>query len=615
MTDLRQGRPLSGEEPDRPGGRQPPIADYGFLSDCHSAALVDRSGSVDWWCVPRFDSPSVLGRLLDPQAGHWALRPVGAFSTDREYVGDTLVLRTVFRTESGVVAVTDALGLEQGARGHDIGLRSPHVLLRRVEGVTGSVAMRSELAPRMEYGRTEPNLRLTERGGVARGGPATLTLTTSVRVSQAAGALVSSFVVAAGDTVDFHLSYSSSFGGQPPQVGADAPTLEDTITAWQSWSALHTSYDGSFPEQVRRSSLVLQGLTYAPSGAIVAAATTSLPELMGGDLNFDYRYAWLRDLSLTIRSLWLAACPDEPERLFDWLATSAGHVRSELVQIMYGVEGERDLTEHELEHLAGYRDSSPVRVGNAAWQQDQLDVFGEVLDAAHLLRDTLGELTPAVQQLLVALADRAAAIWTEPDAGMWEARDARRHYVSSKVMCWVALDRAVQLADRLGERADPEAWTKARDAVRAAVLAQAWSAQAGAYTGAFGSDDLDASVLLLPVVGFLPAGDERMRATIEAVESQLGAGGLVRRWPSDPSGFLICTYWLVECLALAGEQERALAWWTSATAHANDLGLLSEEADPGSGELLGNYPQAFSHVGLINAAWRLGQAQTSKHTD
>jgi len=289
-------------------------------------------------------------------------------------------------------------------------------------------------------------------------------------------------------------------------------------------------------------------------------------------------------------------------------------VRAELVQIMYGIEGERDPSEHELEHLAGDRNSSPVRVGNAAWRQDQLDVFGEVLDAARLLQDTLGELTPAVQQMLVALADRAASLWTEPDAGMWEARDARRHYVSSKVMCWVALDRAVQLADRLGERAEPEAWAKARDAVRTAILTQAWSDAAGAFTGAFGSDDLDASVLLLPIVGFLPADDERMRATLGAVERELGASGLVRRWPSDDSGFLICTYWLVECLALAGQHKRATAWFAGATAHANDLGLLSEEADPASGEMLGNYPQTFSHVGLINAAWRLGQAEPSNDT-
>jgi GH15 family glucan-1,4-alpha-glucosidase len=281
-----------------------------------------------------------------------------------------------------------------------------------------------------------------------------------------------------------------------------------------------------------------------------------------------------------------------------------------LVQIMYGVAGERDLTEHLLEHLAGYRGSSPVRVGNEAWEQQQLDVFGEVLDAAHLLRDQLGELAPTTQQLLVALAARAARSWGEPDAGMWEARDQRRHYTSSKVMCWVALDRAVDLAPRLGHGADATGWSTARDEVRTAVLAQAWSEQARAYTGAFGSDDLDASVLLLPLVGFLPATDERMRSTIDAIERQLCQGGLVRRWPADPSGFLICTYWLVECLALAGELDRATDVFHRATEHANDLGLLSEEADPGTGELLGNYPQAFSHVGLINAAWRLGQVPT-----
>ncbi len=590
---------------------QPGIASYGFLSDCHSAALVDRSGSVDWWCVPRFDSPSVLGRLLDAEAGHWSIHPVEEFSSEREYVGDTLVLRTVFRTPTGEVALTDALALEPGARGHAIGLHSPHVLLRRVEGLSGSVRLNSELRPRLEYGRTEPYLSRVDGGVLARGGPVRLTCSSSVDLICEDGAVRAAFVVAAGQSVEMRLSYAPSYptAARPPDVGA--PTIEDTLAAWESWSAQHTSYDGAFPDHVRRSSLVLQGLTYQPSGAIVAAATTSLPETMGGDLNFDYRYAWLRDLSLTIRSLWLAACPDEPSRLFDWLAYSTGHVGDTLVQIMYGVEGERDLTEHVLEHLAGYRDSSPVRVGNEAWEQQQLDVFGEVLDAAHLLRDQLGELEPATQQLLVALADRAAHTWSEPDAGMWEARDRQRQYTSSKVMCWVALDRAIDLAPRLGEGADAGAWRKARDEVHAAVIEQAWSEKAKAYTGAFGSDDLDASVLLLPVVGFLPASDERMRSTIEAVERELGQGGLVRRWPSDQSGFLICTYWLVECLALAGEHDRAHDWFRAATDHANDLGLLSEEADPTTGELLGNYPQAFSHVGLINAAWRLGQASTT----
>jgi GH15 family glucan-1,4-alpha-glucosidase len=281
---------------------------------------------------------------------------------------------------------------------------------------------------------------------------------------------------------------------------------------------------------------------------------------------------------------------------------------------MYGVEGERDLTEHVLEHMAGYRGSSPVRVGNEAWEQQQLDVFGEVLDAAHLLRDQLGELEPPTQHLLVALADRAAHTWTEPDAGMWEARDATRQYLSSKVMCWVALDRAVRLAPLLGDDAPVQRWEEARDRVRTAVLTKGWSERAGAYTGAFGSDELDASVLVLPLVRFLPADDERMWATIEAIERELGDVGLVRRWPDDPMGFLICTYWLVECLAMRGELARAEAWFTRATSYANDLGLMAEEADPDRRELLGNFPQAFSHVGLINAAWRLTETAPSRST-
>ncbi len=563
----------------------PGIADYGFLSDCHSAALVDRAGSIDWWCVPRFDSPSVLGRLLDPGAGHWSLRPAGAFTSERRYIADSLVLRTVFSTPGGDVAVTDALALATGARGHDIGLHSPHVLLRRVEGLSGVVSIRSQLVPRMEYGRTEPHLRTVDGGVQADGGPARLTCTGPVEFTCSDGRVSAVFPVAAGETVDLRLSYQPTYGSPP--AGAE-PSIEDTLAGWASWSALHTAYTGPFPEQVRRSALVLQGLTYQPSGAVVAAATTSLPERLGGDLNFDYRYAWLRDLSLTVRALWLAACPDEPGRLFDWLAGSAGHVRDELIQIMYGVEGERDLTEHVLEHLAGFRGSTPVRIGNAAWDQKQLDVLGEVLDAAHLLRHQLGKLTEPAQQLLVALADRAVNSWREPDAGMWEARDAERHYVSSKVMCWVALDRATQLAPTLGPGADADRWAAARDEVRAAVLDRAWSERAQAFTGAFESDELDASVLMLPLVGFLPATDDRMRATIHAVEHRLGTNGLVRRWHDDTSGFLICTYWLVECLALAGEPDRAEVWFRTATEHASDLGLLSEEADLDTVELLGN---------------------------
>jgi GH15 family glucan-1,4-alpha-glucosidase len=578
------------------------IADYGFLSDCSTAALVDRGGSIDWWCVPRFDSPSLFGRLLGPDGGHWSLRPAAGSTVRRGYLTDTLVLRTVHTTADGEVAVTDALALEPGARGHEIGKRSPRVLLRVVEGLRGTVRMTSELAVRPEYGRTEPHWTVGPTGAEARGGPVRATCSGPVRWTVTDGTARTGFAVAAGETVELRLAAGSSFADPP---SGDRPGLGDTIEGWRSWAAEHTRYDGAFPDLARHSAVVLQGLTYAPSGAVVAAATTSLPEAPGRADNWDYRFAWLRDLSLTARALWVAACPSEPERLLDWVGTAAGHIRDELVQIVYGVEGERDLTERTLAHLPGYGDSTPVRAGNAAWQQKQLDVLGEVLDTAWLFRDSVDGFSPAVVDLLVALADRAAADWEQPDAGMWEARDAERHYTSSKVMCWVALDRAVRLAGRLGPRADPQRWAADREKVRAAVLERAWSAELGAYAGAFGSDELDASVLLLPLVGFAPMTDRRMRATVEVIAARLGAGGLVRRWSGDRSGFLICTYWLVECLAMSGETDRAEALFRSATGHANDLGLLAEEVDPDTGDLLGNVPQAFSHVGLINAAWRL----------
>ena len=587
------------------GGRPSAIGDYAFVSDCHSAALIDRAGSVDWWCVPRFDSPSVFGRLLGPDAGRWSLCPTAAFEVERAYASDSLVLRSVFRTASGEVTVTDALGLEPGARGHEIGVRSPHVLLRRVEGSAGAVEMATEFAPRMEYGLTVPHTVSSPDGVVARGGPVSLALTAGVTLSPGSGCARGRFTVHAGEQVDFRLVFTASSAEPSTNDGADQATLESTLAGWRSWAQLHDGYEGRHRDTVRRSSLVLQGLTFAPTGAVVAAATTSLPEKVGEELNFDYRFAWLRDLSLTIRSLWIAACPDEANRLFQWIADASGHLGDERVQIMYGVEGERNLAEHELVHLSGFRDSRPVRVGNAAWDQEQLDVLGEVLDAAEQLREQLGELSESTRELLITLADRAVATWREPDAGMWEARDQQRQYVSSKVMCWVALDRAIRLAPLLGDGVHLDRWEEARERVRAAVLTKGWSERAGAYTGAFGSDDLDASVLLLPLVRFVPADDERMWATIEAIERELGDVGLVRRWPDDPMGFVICTYWLVECLAMGGELSRAELWFDRATSYANDLGLLSEEADPDRKELLGNYPQAFSHVGLINAAWRL----------
>jgi GH15 family glucan-1,4-alpha-glucosidase len=592
-------------------GSEASIGDYAFISDCQSAALVGLDGSVEWYCPARFDSPSVFARLLDEDGGHWSIRPLGEFEVERAYLDDTMVLRTVFHTSQGRMSLTDALALESGARGHDIGKRVPHVLLRRVEGIEGEVEMALEFAPRLEYALTTPLVLPTDIGVVARGGGIELHLITDCSLRVGDSKATARFKVLAGDTVDFALVYRQAFRDEssvPPDLDVEAE-LENTREGWRSWSELHRGYEGPYAEQVRRSALVLQALMYEPTGAVVAAATTSLPETCGGSDNWDYRFAWLRDLSLTLRALWVAACPDEAQRFFHWVARAIGeHSDGRQVQIMYGVEGERDLTERSLEHLRGFRGSYPVRIGNDAWYQKQLDVLGEVVDAAYLLRDQLGEeFDDVIARLISSFAHRAAESWREPDAGMWEARDKERHYLSAKVMCWVALDRAVDLAPRLGEYSNVENWKTAREEVREAILERGWSEEAGAYAGAFGSDQLDASVLLMPLVDFLPATDPRMWATIETIERELARDGLVHRWAGDENGFLLCTYWLVECLARAGETERAVELFERTTSYANDLGLLAEEADAATGELWGNFPQAFSHMGLINAAWSLAE--------
>ncbi|MBE1485456.1 glycoside hydrolase family 15 protein [Plantactinospora soyae] len=581
------------------------IADHGLLADGRSAALVDREGSVNWWCPERFDAPSVFCRLLDSDGGHWSIRPSDdRFEVRREYLPDTLVLRTVFSTAHGEVSVTDGLVLEPGSRGHQIARRSPGVLVRVVEGRSGTVPLTLTYRPRFEYGRRTAYLLPRNGTLVATAGPTTLTMTSPVPLTCSGPDASARFAIDAGQRRTFVLAYRPTYHDVPP-AGLDArDPLGDTVEGWRSWTGLH-DYQGRYPDLVRHNALVLQGLTYQPSGAVIAAATTSLPERIGGDRNYDYRFAWLRDFSMTLRALWVAACPDEATRLFRWVASAVGQVDGQPVPIMFGVEGERDLTERRIETLRGYAGSSPVVVGNEAWRQRQLDVLGEVMDAAWRLRDYLDPLPPEVRDLLSSLADQAATSWREPDAGMWEARDAQRHYLSSKVFCWAALDRAVRFGDRIGDAADLARWAAARDEARETILREGWNADRGAYTGAFGSDKLDASVLIMPIVDFLPATDDRMRATIRRVEEELSDDGLLRRWDTDPAAFTLCSFMLVHCLALAGERDRAAAMFDRIAGTANDLGLFAEQVDPGTGEQLGNFPQAFSHIGLIIAAWEL----------
>jgi GH15 family glucan-1,4-alpha-glucosidase len=584
-----------------------PIADYALLGDCRGAALVARDGAIEWWCAPRFDSRASLGRLLDPGAGHWTLGPAEPAETTRWYLPDTMVLRTEHRCAGGRLRVTDALAFEEGARGHEIGVRSPSLIVRDVECVDGEVTVRSEYAPRLEYGLTVPALEPHDGAVVTVDGPDGLVLRADRPFAVDGDTARLETTLRAGERLGMTLAWRGPYDPDPAPRDARR-ALRDTVEGWRSWTGPHTPYEGAYQDLVRRSALVIQAMTYAASGAVVAAPTTSLPEEVGGDKNWDYRFAWLRDASLTMHALWVAACPDEAERHFAWMTHAASGVGD--LQIVLGVEGERDLTEHELGHLRGWRDSRPVRIGNAAWRQRQLDVPGEVLASALILRDQIGDMAPRTREFLCSLADIAARDWREPDSGIWEGREGERHYVSSKALCWVALDRALELADVL-EAGDErrEAWARERDAAREAILDEGWCEAVGAYTGAFGSDRLDASVLLLPMVGFLPADDPRMAATIEAVERELVTDGLVRRWTGAEDGcFILCSFWLADCHARAGDLERAREVFAAAASRANDVGLLAEEVDPVTGEPIGNFPQTISHVGLVSAAWSIERA-------
>jgi GH15 family glucan-1,4-alpha-glucosidase len=597
-----------------------PIGDYALLSDCRSAALVSRDGSVDWLCFPRFDGPSVFCRLLDPAGGHFAIRPAGRFQVSRRYVDQTMVLETTFTSAGGTAVLTDALAVGRNERGHHLGTRSPSVLLRRFACIRGEIEAEVSYAPRPDYGLIHPILVPVSGGLAARGGAVRLLLSTSAGFGVEGATATARIRLSAGQAAVFALGHGGTADPALVPLTAEEITarLEDTIEGWRSWSGIHQNYEGPWQELVHHSGRVLQALTFAPTGAIVAAPTTSLPETVGGERNWDYRYTWVRDASLTMEALWVAACPDEANKFFAFLADAAASQlqRGADLQIMFGIGGERDLTERELPHLAGWRDSRPVRVGNGAWLQRQLDVYGELLGAAQRLVDQLGELDPVTRGFLAAAADTAASRWREKDQGIWEIRGEPRDFVYSKLMCWVALERAIALARHLGAEDRVGDWAAARDEIRAAILERGWNERAGAFTQAFGSEDLDASSLMLAITGFLAGDDPRMKATIAATARRLtDKRGLVYRYLShdglagEEGTFLLCTFWLAQAQALAGEVEAAVVTFERAVAAINDVGLLAEEVDPRSGEMIGNFPQAFSHIGLINAAWAIAQAQ------
>ena len=585
------------------------IEDYALLGDTRSAALVGRDGSVDWWCPERFDSPAAFAALLgDPDHGRWLLAPAGtagdpdARCTRRHYRDHTLVLDTIWDTPTGQVAVVDFLAVREG---------TAPTLVRVVEGRRGEVAMRSEASVRFDYGSIVPWVRSIPGGIVAVGGADAVTLRGEVPIHGEDLLSVADFTVAAGERISFTLSWHPSHA-PGTEIVDPLEALSRTQQWWSSWSA-RCRYQGPWEDDVRRSLVILKALTYRPTGGMVAAPTTSLPEQLGGVRNWDYRYCWLRDASFTVTALLDAGYPEEAADWARWFRRAIAGDPDDL-QIMYGVGGERRLTELELDWLPGFGGAAPVRIGNAASEQFQLDVYGEVFDLFHVLAARGGRLDRPAEGIARVIMDNLRRRWREPDDGIWEVRGGRQHFTHSKVMAWVAADRWVKIIEAVGLDEDPGPWRQLADEIHADVCAKGWSDEVGAFTQSYGSTTLDASILQLPLVGFLPPDDPRVVATVEAVADQLTEDGFVLRYRTDdtadglPAGegvFLLTTFWLIEALAVIGQRDRAVALFERVLHHTNDVGILAEELDPATGAHLGNTPQAFSHLGLIISAMTL----------
>ncbi|TML70233.1 MAG: glycoside hydrolase family 15 protein [Actinobacteria bacterium] len=581
------------------------IEDYALIGDLQTAALVSRCGSVDWLCFPRFDSGACFAALLGGEEnGRWVIEPAGPFqSVRRRYRDDTLVLETDWETTDGAVRVIDFMPPRESA---------PDIV-RIVEGISGRVEMRTELVIRFDYGSIVPWVRRMDGNArIAVGGPDALCLRTPIDVRGEDLRTLGELTVEEGDRIPFTLTWFPSHGEWLQEIDPEQ-ALRDTTDYWNEFNA-HCGYEGQWRTTVQRSLMVLKALTYAPTGGIVAAPTTSLPEHIGGVRNWDYRYCWLRDATLTLLAFLNGGYVEEARDWRQWLLRAAAGDPADL-QIMYGVGGERRLTELELEWLDGYEGSRPVRLGNDASRQFQLDVYGEVLDALYQAR-THGLPTEAPAWALQRkMLDHLERVWREPDEGIWEVRGPRRHFTHSKVMCWVAFDRAVRTVASHDLEGRVERWTHIRDEIHDEICRRAYDPKLAAFTQSYGSQALDASVLLMPLVGFLPASDERVQGTVDAIQRTLMRDGLVLRYLTDdeaidglPAGegvFLPCSFWLVDCLELMGRHDEAHALFERLAGLANDVGLIAEEYDPDERRLLGNFPQAFTHLALVNSAFNL----------
>ncbi|MEO8023288.1 glycoside hydrolase family 15 protein [Polaromonas sp.] len=577
-----------------------PIADYALIGDCHTAALVGRDGSIDWLCLPRFDSGACFAALLgEPGHGRWLIAPSKTpGSTRRKYRDGTLILETEFDTEEGSVRVIDCMPLSN--RRWDV--------LRIVEGLKGRVAMRMELIIRFDYGSIVPWVTRAGATQFATAGPDTVELHTDVNVRGENMKTVADFFIGEGERASFVLNYRPSH--EAPQQGIDPEKeLRTTEKKWRQWSNRCT-YRGRWREPVVRSLITLKALTYTPTGGIIAAPTTSLPEQPGGVRNWDYRYCWLRDATFTLNALLLAGYHEEATAWREWLLRAvAGSPKD--IQILYSVTGERRLDEYEIDWLPGYGGAEPVRVGNAAARQFQLDVYGEVMDTLHLARAAGLEPEPAAWNIQIELLKFLESHWQDPDEGIWEVRGPRRHFTHSKVMAWVAFDRAVKDAERYGLDGPVEVWRQKRDAIHAQVCDSGYDSQRNTFVQSYGSPHLDASLLLIPQVGFLPPDDPRVRGTVDAIERELVVDGLVLRYstatdvdalPAGEGTFLPCSFWLADSLILTGRREEGEALFERLLALGSDLGLFAEEYAPRERHMLGNFPQALTHMALVNTA-------------
>jgi GH15 family glucan-1,4-alpha-glucosidase len=591
------------------------IEDYALIGDTQTAALVARDGSIDWLCVPRFDSGACFAALLGtPEHGRWQIAPAcDVTKVTRRYQGDTLVLETTFETESGTVSLIDAMPP-----------RSTRVdLVRMVVGRSGRVPMRTELIFRFDYGSWVPWVQRASGGLRAIAGPDAVRVWTPVPLSGQDFTTVGEFEVRKGDEVPFVLAWYPSNQG-PPRATAAAKAIESTRSWWAEWSKT-CSYAGPSREAVVRSLITLKALTYAPTGGLVAAPTTSLPEKIGGERNWDYRLCWIRDATFTLFAMLAAGYEEEARAWREWLLRAAAG-RPDQLQVMFGPAGERRLEEQELPWLPGYEGSRPVRVGNAAVHQFQLDVFGEVMDLLHQGRTaglphkqgrTAGlPHKPAAWNLQLALMEFLESAWDRPDEGIWEVREQRRHFTHSKVMAWVAFDRAIKAVEHFGERGPVERWRAIRDRIHRQVCERGFDRDLGAFVQSYGTTDLDASLLMIPLVGFLPATDSRVIGTVERIQRDLTRDGLVLRYrnrqeldglPVGEGTFLMCSFWLADNLALMGRRREAREIFERLLSLRNDVGLLSEQYDPDAGRLVGNFPQAFTHVSLVNTAFNLSK--------